>query len=57
MKNAGTTRRLTVHNTPEHNGVAERANRTNLEIVHAMLHDSGLPKFLWAEAVSHTIYL
>ena len=22
-----------------------------------MLHDSGLPKFLWAEAVSHAVYL
>ena len=57
LKKSGTTRRLTVHDTPEHNGVAERANRTNLEIVRAMLHDSGLPKFLWAEAVSHAVYL
>jgi hypothetical protein len=57
LKKAGTTRRLTVHDTPEHNGVAERGNRTNLEIVRAMLHDSGLPKFLWAEAVSHAIHL
>ena len=57
LKENGTIRRLTVHDTPEHNGVAERGNRTNLEIVRAMLHDSGLPKFLWAEAVSHAIYL
>lgn len=46
-----------VHDTPEHNGVAERGNCTNLEIICAMLHDNGLPKFLWAEAVSHAIYL
>jgi hypothetical protein len=57
LQKAGTTRRLTVHDTPEHNGVSERGNRTNLELVRAMLHDSGLPKFLWAEAVSHAIYL
>ena len=57
LKRAGTTRRLTVHDTLEHNGIAERGNRTNLELVLAMLHDSGLPKFLWAEAVSHAIYL
>jgi transposase InsO family protein len=57
LKKAGTTRRLTVHDTPEHNGVAERGNRTNLEIVRALLHSSGLPKFLWAEAVSHAVYL
>ena len=57
LKKAGTTRRLTVHDTPEHNGVAERGDRTNLEIARAMLHDSGLPKFLWAEAVWHAVYL
>ena len=57
LKKAGTTRRLTIHDTPEHNGVLERGNRTYLEIFRAMLHDSSLPKFLWAEAVSHTVYL
>ena len=57
LKKAGTVRRLTVHDTPEHNGVAERGNRTNLEIVRAMRHDSGLPKFLWPEAVSHAVYI
>ena len=57
LKKAGTTRRLTVHDTPEHNGVAERGNRTNLEIARAMMHDSGLPKSLWAEAISHAVYL
>ena len=57
LKKAGTTRRLTVHDTPEHNGVSERGNRTNLEFTRAMLHDSGLPKFLWADAVSHAVYV
>jgi Reverse transcriptase (RNA-dependent DNA polymerase)/gag-polypeptide of LTR copia-type/GAG-pre-integrase domain len=57
LRRAGTSRRLTVHDTPEHNGVAERGNRTNLEIARAMLHDSGLPKFLWPEAVSHAVYV
>ena len=57
LRNAGTTRKLTVHDTPEHNGVAERLNRTLLEKVRAMLHDSQLPKFLWAEAAQHAVYL
>jgi hypothetical protein len=57
LKKAGTLRRLTVHDTPEHNGVAERLNRTVLEKVRAMLHDSDLPKFLWAEATAHAFYL
>ena len=50
-------RKLVVHDTPEHNGVAERLNRTLLEKVRAMLHESGLPKFLWAEATAHAVYL
>lgn len=57
LKKAGTVRKLVVHDTPEHNGVAERLNRTIMEKVRAMLHESGLPKFLWAEATSHAVYL
>lgn len=57
LKKQGTIRKLTVHDTPEHNGVAERLNRTILEKVRAMFHDSGLPKFLWAEATAHAVYL
>jgi len=53
----GTVRRLTVHDTPEYNGVAERLNRVLLEKVRAMQHDSGLPKFLWGEAANHTVWL
>ena len=57
LKKAGMMRQLTVHDTLEHNGVAERGNWTNLEIACAMLHDSGLLKYLWAEAVLHAVYL
>jgi transposase InsO family protein len=57
LAQAGTVRNLTVHDTPEHNGIAERLNRTLLEKVRAMLHASQLPKFLWGEAVKHAIYL
>ena len=57
LKEKGTVRKLVVHDTPEHNGVAERLNRTLLEKVRAMLHESGLPKFLWAEATAHAVYL
>jgi transposase InsO family protein len=57
LKGTGTIRKLTVHDTPEHNGVAERLNRTILEKVRAMLHESDLPKFLWAEATAHAVYL
>ena len=53
----GTERRLTTHDTPEHNGVAEALNHRILECVCAMLHQSGLPKFLWGEAVLHANWL
>jgi hypothetical protein len=57
LKTRGTRQKLTVHDTPEHNGVAECLNHTILEKVRAMLHSSGQPKFLWAEAARHTVWL
>ena len=57
LASIGTIRNFTVHDTPEHNGVAERLNRTLLEKVRAMLHGPGLLKFLWGEAISHAVYL
>ena len=43
--------------TPQHNGVAERKNRSIVGATRAMLHDQSLPLFLWAEACYTTIYL
>lgn len=43
--------------TPEQNGLAERSNRTILEMARTMLVSSGLPKSLWAEAVSTAAYI
>ena len=43
----GTKHRLTVHDTPEQNGVAEQLNRTLVEKSRAMLIESNLPKILW----------
>ena len=57
LKSKGTERRLTMHDTPEHNGVAESLNRRLLERVRAMLHHSGLPRFLWGEAILHAVWL
>jgi hypothetical protein len=57
LETNGTTHKLTVHDTPEQNGVAERLNGILITKVRAMLHDSGLPKFLWGEAVRHAVWL
>ena len=38
--------------TPQQNGVAERKNRTLLDMARSMLAEFNSPPFLWAEAVS-----
>jgi transposase InsO family protein len=43
--------------SPAQNGVAERFNRTLLEIGRAMLIAKGLPAFLWPEAIAHAAYI
>ena len=58
LQEQGTERRLTTHDTPQHNGVAESLNRRLLERVRAMMHSADdLPKNLWGEAVSHAVWL
>src|SRR5260370_31036756 len=47
---------LTVPHTPQQNGVAERANCTLTECMHAMMKDANCPMGLWAEAVCTTAY-
>ena len=46
LKSRGTEQKLTMHDTPAHNSVAEHCNCTIVERVQALLHASGLPKFL-----------
>lgn len=43
--------------TPEQNGVAERSNRTVIESARTILNSSGLPDFLWTEAVNTSVYI
>jgi transposase InsO family protein len=50
-------RELTTPYNPQKNGVAERKNRTIMEVVKTMIHDQDLPMHLWAEAVRTTIYV
>lgn len=48
----GIGRRLSVTHTPEQNGVAERKNRTLLDVARCLLLNSSLPKTFWAEAIN-----
>ena len=46
-----------VPGTPQHNGVAERMNRTIVEKVRCMLNLAKLPKSFWGEDVKTAVYL
>ena len=52
----GIEQRFTVAGNPEMNGVAERMNRTLIEMVRCMLQDSTLQKRYWGEAVLYATY-
>ena len=43
--------------SPSQNGVAERMNRTLVELARAMLAAAQLPEFLWEPAVEHAAYI
>ncbi|KAJ1700426.1 hypothetical protein LUZ63_000205 [Rhynchospora breviuscula] len=48
---------LTAPYTPEQNGVAERKNRTVVEMGRSMMKCKNMPNKFWAEAVSTAVYL
>ena len=54
---AGIKREFTVTYNPQQNGVAERKNRTIISAVKAIIHDQGVPMFLWAEACNTAVYV
>ncbi|KAJ8752089.1 hypothetical protein K2173_001764 [Erythroxylum novogranatense] len=57
LHNNGIHRELTTSYTPEQNGIAERKNRTVVEMGRSMLQEKGIPKCFRAEAVAATVYL
>ena len=57
LQKHGISRRLTVSYNPEQNGVAERRNRTLMEMARCLLIQSGLPPIFWAEAVNTANYI
>ncbi|BBG96571.1 transposable element gene [Prunus dulcis] len=53
----GIQRQLTMAYSPQQNGVAERKNRTVVEMAKSMLHEKSIPYEFWAEAVNTAVYL
>jgi transposase InsO family protein len=48
---------MTAPYSPSQNGVAERMNRTLVELARAMIVGTHLPEYLWEYAVAHAAYV
>ena len=57
LVNNGTTNSATTRDTPQHNGIIERFNRTLLEMTRAMLHFADLPIGYWESALHTAVYI
>ncbi|KAH9737203.1 Integrase catalytic domain-containing protein [Citrus sinensis] len=57
LQECGIEAQYTMPGTPEQNGIAERRNRTLLDMVRCMLSNSTLPDFLWGEALRTAAYI
>ena len=57
LKEKGVKHQLTVPYSSPQNGVAERKNRSLVEMTRAMLLQANLPKEFWGEAVSTATYI
>ena len=53
----GTKQEYTAHDSPSQNGVAERGMITRAKHTWTLLLSSGLPCFLWEEAMNHSTWL
>jgi hypothetical protein len=57
LQQMGIRREFSCRYTPKQNGVAERKNRSIMEVARAMLEEKSMPKSYWAEAVRTAVYI
>ena len=57
IQECGIEAHFTMSSTPQQNGIAERKNRTLLDIVRCMPINSPLPEFLWGKALKVVAYI
>jgi len=57
LQGEGIVAQYTMPDTPQQNDVAERRNRTLMDMVRSMLSNSELPLFLWSEALKTAVYV
>ncbi|GAU34373.1 hypothetical protein TSUD_217130 [Trifolium subterraneum] len=53
----GIEHEVTAPYTPQHNGLAERRNKTILDMARCMVKHRNLPKSFWGEAVATAVYV
>jgi hypothetical protein len=56
-RDAEIKRELTTPYNHQQNGVAERKNKTIMEVVNTMIHDQDIPMHLWDKATRTTVYV
>ena len=57
LEDSGIVGQFTISGSPEQNGLAERRNRTLMEMVRSMISRTNLPGFLWGEALKTALYI
>ena len=57
LEDSGIVTQFTMPGSPKQNGVAERRNRTLMEMVRSMISRTNLPGFLWGEALKTALYI
>ena len=57
FKEQGIHHQMTARMTPHQNGVAERKNRTIMEMARSMLKAKNLPNDFWGDDVACTVYI
>ncbi|MFS7952562.1 putative RNA-directed DNA polymerase [Helianthus anomalus] len=57
VRASGIVNQYTMPGTPQQNGVAERRNRTLMNMVRSMLANTNLPLFLWTEALKAAVHI
>jgi len=57
LEREGIHRRLSIPHTPQQNGVAERMNRTIMDMARCLMLQSQLPRGFWAEAIVAACYI
>ena len=57
LQESGIVAQYTMSSSPDQNGVAERRNRTLMDMVRTMRSSTKLPQYLWTETLKMAVYI